>query len=60
LLYSIEGNGWIKGVWNQRKRVCALTEEGERHVEVIEESAEETRDFLRGISLLNAPSGPPN
>jgi len=29
LLYSLERDGLIRGVWNQRKRVYQLTEKGE-------------------------------
>lgn len=53
LLYSLEREGLIKGVWNQRKRVYQLTEEGEQNIQIIEKANNEIRDFLRNITLLN-------
>jgi len=35
LLYSLERNGLIEGTWNERKRVCKLTEKGEKTIETI-------------------------
>jgi len=32
LMYSLERDGLIKGVWNSRKRVYVLTEKGERDI----------------------------
>jgi DNA-binding PadR family transcriptional regulator len=54
LLYSLERNGWIRGVWDQRKRVYNLTEKGERDMKVIVKVNEEVQNFLRRISLINA------
>ena len=54
LLYSLERDGWIKGVWNQRKRVYMLTEKAEQNIKVIKKANEEIQNFLRNISLLNA------
>lgn len=54
LLYSLERDGLIKGVWNQRKRVYELTEKGEQNIKVITKANEEIQNFLRNISLLNA------
>jgi DNA-binding PadR family transcriptional regulator len=53
LLYSLERNGLIKGVWNQRKRVYELTEEGEQNIKVITKANQEVQDFLKRLSLLN-------
>lgn len=53
LLYSLERDGWIRGVWNERKRVYELTEKGKRDMKVIAKVNEEVQKFLRGISLLN-------
>jgi len=52
LLYSMERNGLIKGVWNQRKRVYTLTEKGEQNTKVITSANEEIQSFLRNILLL--------
>jgi len=54
LLYSLERDGLIKGVWNQRKRVYALTEKGEQNMQVITKANQEIQNFLKNISLLNA------
>jgi len=54
LLYSLERDGLIKGVWNQRKRVYELTEKGEQNMQVITKANQEIQNFLRNISLLNA------
>ena len=56
LLYSMERDGLVEGVQNQRKRVYTLTEKGEREMKVITKANEEIQDFLRSISLLNANS----
>jgi len=52
LLYSMERNGLIKGVWNQRKRVYMLTEKGEQNTKVITNANEEIQNFLRNMLLL--------
>ena len=54
LLYSLERDGWIKGVWNSRKRVYELTEKGERDIKVIAKANEEVQNFLKKITMLNA------
>jgi len=56
LLYSLEREGLIKGVWNRRKRVYKLTEKGERNIEVIAKANKEIQNFLRNISLIKATS----
>jgi len=54
LLYSLERDGLIKGVWNQRKRVYSLTEKGEQNIKVITKANKEIQNCLKNISLLNA------
>ena len=54
LMYSLERDGWIKGVWNSRKRVYELTEKGERDIKVIAKANEEVQNFLKKITMLNA------
>jgi len=56
LLYSLERDGLIKGVWDHRKRVYELSEKGEQNIEVITKVNEEAKNFLRNLSLLNANS----
>ena len=52
LLYSLEREGLIKGVWNQRKRVYVLTEKGEQNIKAITKANEEIQSFLRTMLLL--------
>jgi len=52
LLYSMEREGLIKGVSNQRKRVYILTEKGERNIQVVTKANEEIQSFLRNMLLL--------
>ena len=52
LLYSLERNGLIKGVQNQRKRVYALTEKGEQNTKVIKKANDEIQSFLRNMLVL--------
>ena len=54
LLYSMEREGLIKGVLDQRTRVYELTEKGKRDIETVTKANEEIQAFLRNISLLNA------
>jgi DNA-binding PadR family transcriptional regulator len=56
LLYSLERDGLIKGVWDQRKRVYELSEKGEQNIKVITKANEAAKNFLRDLSLLNANS----
>jgi DNA-binding PadR family transcriptional regulator len=53
LLYSIERDGMIKGVWNSRKRVYELTEKGEQNIKAITKANKEVQDFLKRLSQLN-------
>jgi len=52
LLYSMERNGLIKGVWNQRKRVYILAEKGEQNIKVLTKANEEIQSFLRNMLML--------
>ena len=54
LLYSLERDGLIEGVWNQRKRVYELAEKGEQDIKTITKANQEVQNFLRSLSLLNA------
>jgi DNA-binding PadR family transcriptional regulator len=47
LLYSLERDGFIKGIENERKRIYTLTEQGEQSIEVITEANKDIQDFLR-------------
>jgi len=52
LLYSLEREGLIKGVWNHRKRVYELSEKGEQNIKVITKANGEIQNFIRNISTL--------
>ena len=54
LLYSLERDGLIEGVWKGRKRISALTEKGEQEIELITKANDEVQNFLKNISLINA------
>ena len=54
LLYSMEREGLIKGVLDQRTRIYELTEKGKRDIETITKANEEIQNFMRNMSLLNA------
>ena len=47
MLYSLERDGLIKGVENQRKRVYSLTEKGEQSIKIMAKANKEIQDFLR-------------
>ena len=49
LLYSMERNGLIKGVQNERKRVYTLTEKAEQNITVITKANKEMQSFLRNV-----------
>jgi DNA-binding PadR family transcriptional regulator len=49
LLYSLERDGLIRGVWNQRKRVYALTEKGEQAIETIQNANDRIHVFLKNV-----------
>jgi len=53
LLYSLERQGLIRGVWSKRKRIYELTERGEQNIRAVMKANEEIQNFLRNISLLN-------
>jgi len=54
LLYSLERDGMIKGVWNQRKRLYVLSDKGEQNIKTITRASEEIQNLLKNITLLNA------
>jgi DNA-binding PadR family transcriptional regulator len=46
LLYSLERNGLIEGVWDERKRTYRLTEKGVHMVDALLKSNQEIKAFL--------------
>lgn len=46
LLYSLERNGLIEGVWDERKRTYRLTEKGAHMIDTLLKSNQEIKVFL--------------
>jgi DNA-binding PadR family transcriptional regulator len=49
LLYSLERNGLVEGVWIERKRVYKLTEKGDKTIETIINSQDKIKSFMTSI-----------
>jgi DNA-binding PadR family transcriptional regulator len=49
LLYSLERNGFIEGVWEERKRVYKLTQKGEKTIDVLLEASDKIKGFMTNI-----------
>jgi DNA-binding PadR family transcriptional regulator len=49
LLYSLERNGLVEGIWIERKRVYKLTDKGAKTIETILSSHEKIRSFMATI-----------
>ena len=49
LLYSLERNSLVEGVWVERKRVYKLTEKGAKTIETIINSQDKIKSFLTTI-----------
>ena len=54
MLYSLERNGLVEGVWIERKRVYKLTEKGARTIEAILNSQDKIRSFM--ATILRPPT----
>ena len=54
LLYSLERNGLVEGVWIERKRVYKLTEKGEKTIETILNANDKIQNFI--TTLLKVQS----
>jgi DNA-binding PadR family transcriptional regulator len=50
LLYSLERNGLVEGVWDERKRTYKLTEKGRKTIETILNANDKIRGLL--VNLL--------
>ena len=46
LLYSLERNGLVEGIWIERKRVYKLTQKGAKTIETILSSQDKIRSFM--------------
>ena len=49
LLYSLERNGQVEGVWKERKRTYKLTDKGEETISTILYAQEKIKAFLSDI-----------
>ena len=49
LLYSLERNGLVDGIWIERKRVYRLTEKGAQTIETILNAQDKIRSFMSTI-----------
>jgi len=49
LLYSLERNGQVEGVWKERKRTYKLTDKGEETISTILNAQEKIKAFLSDI-----------
>ena len=56
LLYSLERNGLVEGVWRERKRTYKLTDKGEDTIFKILGNQEEIKTFLSNILKPQAPT----
>jgi DNA-binding PadR family transcriptional regulator len=52
LLYSLERNGLVEGIWIEHKRVYKLTEKGSKTIQTILKSQEKIKGFM--ITILKA------
>jgi len=49
LLYSLERNGLVEGVWDERKRVYKLTEKGEKTIDTLLSASDKIKSFMANI-----------
>jgi len=48
-LYSMERDGLIEGMWEQRKRVYILTDKGEEKIKIIQNANEKIQRFIADL-----------
>ena len=56
LIYSLERNGLVEGVWEERKRVYKLTPKGEKTINTLLGASDKIKGFMTNI--LKAPNTP--
>src|SRR3972149_10297669 len=56
LLYSLERNGLVEGVWEERKRVYKLTEKGEKTIGTLLNAGDKIKGFM--ATILKAQNSP--
>jgi DNA-binding PadR family transcriptional regulator len=55
LLYSLERNGLVEGIWIERKRVYKLTEKGAKTIAAILGSHDKIKGFISTILKAQTP-----
>ena len=53
LLYSLERDGLIKGMWAKRKRVYELTEKGERTINIVLNANDKIKGLVTSLLLTH-------
>jgi len=56
LLYSLERNGLVEGIWDERKRVYKLTEKGEKTIDTLINTSDKVKGFMANILKTQASS----
>jgi len=49
LLYSLERNGLVEGVWDERKRIYKLTEKGQKTIETMLNASDKIKGFMANL-----------
>jgi len=49
LLYSLERNGLVEGVWEERKRLYKLTQKGEKTINTLLGASDKIKGFMANI-----------
>jgi len=49
LLYSLERNGLVEGIWDERKRVYKLTEQGAKTIDTLLSASDKIKGFMANI-----------
>ena len=49
LLYSLERNCLVEGVWDERKRIYKLTEKGQKTIETILNASDKIKGFIANL-----------
>jgi DNA-binding PadR family transcriptional regulator len=49
LLYSLERNDLVEGVWDERKRIYKLTEKGQKTIETILNASDKIKGFMANL-----------
>lgn len=53
LLYSLEREDLIRGIWSKRKRVYEITEKGERNIETVLNANDKIKSLMTNLLLAH-------